>query len=161
VKENAGRVSDFALRIEDAILLILTSAIVVIVFAGVVIRYTPLTAKMVWTGELSRFCFLWLVFGAAASIERLDGHYKADIVPNLLRGRVRTFLHCVIKSVTLAAFVVLTWSAYSYNVSQIGADTQQLRWPAITRSLPLLLCSVLSAAYVAIDLMRSGRRLRR
>ena len=159
MKQRLRQFWEVALKVEDAILLIFITGIVIVVFLGVLIRYTPFTGKLVWTAELSRFFFLWLVFWAAGSIERSDGHYKADILPNFLSGKSQTILYCLIKLTALAGFAFLIWSAYNYNVSQVGVETQQLRWPAITRSLPILLCSLLMFVYILIALIKNIRRL--
>lgn len=159
VKQQIRRSQGIVLRIEDMVLVFLLSAIVLVVFSGVLIRYTPFTGELLWTNEVARFFFLWLIFWTAARVERAGGHYKAELVSGLFKGKAQFALQMFIKLVVLVSFGYLIWSAYGYTVQQLGVQTQELRWPAITRSLSLLFGSVLMFSYVLAGFIKNVKGL--
>ena len=72
-------------------LLVATVAILVIpVTMQIVSRYTALIPSYIWTEELSRFMFIWMVMIGAMVAVREATHFDVDVWPELsVRGAAR------------------------------------------------------------------------
>jgi TRAP-type C4-dicarboxylate transport system permease small subunit len=62
---------------------LLLLAIVVLVMLQVLARVTPIESH-VWTGELARYCLLWLSFGLAGYLLGRDEHIALDVIDHVL-----------------------------------------------------------------------------
>ncbi len=150
---------EIALKTENTILLFLIFMIVVIVFFGVIVRYTPITGRTLWTTELARLFLLWASFWAAGSIERVGGHFRFDMVENLFSGKLGLFLQLFFKLVVLISVGILLWWTFDYFGTTMGVTTQILQWPWVIRVMPLIVGSLLLFAYMLANFIRIFRRL--
>ncbi len=94
-------------------------------------RYTGLIPRYIWTEEVARFCFMWIVMLGAMIAVRDDSHFDVDVLPRFKSARVevgfRIFVHLAMLAVALI-FVV-----YGYDFAKFGAlQTSELA------GLPLL-----------------------
>jgi len=69
--------------LELAVGAVLVTAMVVLVMMQVVSRVTPVESY-VWTGELARFCLLWLAFGLSGYLLGRDEHIALDVADHVL-----------------------------------------------------------------------------
>ncbi|GAA0904571.1 TRAP transporter small permease [Pseudonocardia zijingensis] len=110
----------------------LAAAALVLVFLLVFVqaaqRYLPV-AGWAWTGELARFCLVWLTVTVAGVLVTSDGHIALQLVdsirnPAVLRA-VRVFASLTVAAVG-AAFAVEAWDLI---VSQGMVKSPSLRMP--------------------------------
>lgn len=102
-------------RVVTGIEIGLAAAVTVLMFALVLLqaaqRYLPFDG-WTWTGELARFCLVWLAFGMTGVLVSTDGHIALEIVdqirnPTVVRG-IRVFA-CLVVAVIGAAFAAEAW----------------------------------------------------
>jgi len=151
-----GEIADKA---ERAALIVLITMIAVIVFLGIVVRYTPITVRIIWTAELARLFLLWAAFWAAGSIERVSGHFRIDIFEELVKGKPLLLVQVFIKLVLLVTMGIVIWWTIAYCELVWGVPTLILGWPEIIRAVPFLLGSLLIFTYCLIAFIRILRRL--
>ena len=157
--QRIGWWRETALKIENAILIFFITMIVVVVFFGVIVRYTPITAQTLWTEELARLFLLWTAFWAAGSIERVGGHFRSDLFENVFKGKPKLLLQFFIKLAVLIGVGILLWSSISFTRVTLGVITDQLQWPRIIAVVPLIAGSLLLFAYCLNGFIRIFRRL--
>jgi TRAP-type transport system small permease protein len=91
-------------------LLVATVAILVLpVTLQIISRYTQLIPPYIWTEELSRFLFIWMVMLGAMVGVREATHFEVDVWPQLgprANALLRIVSHCF---VLLFAIVFLYW----------------------------------------------------
>jgi TRAP-type C4-dicarboxylate transport system permease small subunit len=91
-------------------LLVATVAILIVpVTMQVVSRYTSLMPSYIWTEELSRFMFIWMVMLGAMVAVREGTHFDVDVWPELsprMNARLRIFSNVF---VLLFAVVFMYW----------------------------------------------------
>ncbi len=160
LRQTTGRVGEIAAKVERAILVIFVSMILLIVFLGVIVRYTPISGHTLWTAELARFFLLWASFWAAGAVERVGGHFRFDMFENLFRGKTLLFLQLFIKFVLLVSMGILIWWTIVYCGVARGLTTLNLQWPAVIRVIPLLLGSLLLFTHCLIGFIRNLLRWR-
>lgn len=156
-----GRVGEIAAKAEREVLIVLISIIVLIVFFGVVVRYTPITGQTLWTAELARLFLLYAAFWSAGSIEKVNGHFKFEIVEGLFKGKSVLFLQLFIKLLLLISMgILICWTIIYCEVIR-GVQTIVLQWPEIIRPLPLLFGSLLLFTHCLTGFVQNFRRLQK
>jgi TRAP-type C4-dicarboxylate transport system permease small subunit len=91
-------------------LMVATVAILVVpVSLQIIARYTPLLPSYIWTEELSRFLFIWMIMLGAMIGIREGTHFEVDLWPEL--GRRANAALRIVSSVFVLVFalVFLTW----------------------------------------------------
>ena len=119
-------------------LLVATVAILVVpVTLQVVSRYTALIPAWIWTEELSRFLFIWMIMIGAMVGVREGTHFEVDLWPRLA-PRARAALDIVASLFVLAfalvfvgwgiAFVRFGWDQSS-ELAELPMPFIFLAWP--------------------------------
>src|SRR5438477_8949307 len=90
-------------------LMVGTVAILIVpVTLQIISRYTELIPSWIWTEELSRFLFIWMVMLGAMIGIREHSHFEVDVWPDL--GPKSTALLRIVSQVCVLAFaVVFVW----------------------------------------------------
>jgi len=90
--------------------MVATVAILIVpVTLQVVSRYTALIPSWIWTEELSRFLFIWMIMLGAMIAVREGTHFVVDVLPPL-RPRANAFLNIVSALFVLVfALVFIGW----------------------------------------------------
>ncbi|HET6468097.1 MAG TPA: TRAP transporter small permease [Geminicoccaceae bacterium] len=105
-------------RLLQVVLTLLMAALIVPVAMQVLSRYTGLVPRYIWTEEVARFCFVWIIMIGAMIAVRDGTHFDVDVLPPLpprVEAASRLFVHlCVLA----AALIFVT---YGYRFAQVGA----------------------------------------
>mgnify|MGYP000057740588 CR=1 FL=1 len=118
-----ARVSDVLRRLEDAALVLLLSAMILIGGAQIVMR-NLLGQALSGADESQRLIVLWLAVLGAVAASRDRKQLRIDLVSRYLKGRVRLALEAFADLLTAAVAGVIAW----YSIDNILAN------PAATRS---------------------------
>jgi TRAP-type C4-dicarboxylate transport system permease small subunit len=84
------------------------AVLIVPVTLQIVSRYTALIPAWIWTEELSRFLFIWMVMLGSMIAVREGTHFIVDVVPDL-PPRPSAALQIVANTFVLAMAVVFVW----------------------------------------------------
>jgi TRAP-type C4-dicarboxylate transport system permease small subunit len=86
-----------------------TVAILIVpVTLQVVSRYTALIPSWIWTEELSRFLFIWMIMLGAMIGVREGTHFVVDVLPDL-KPRPAALMRIVANAFVLAFALVFVW----------------------------------------------------
>jgi len=130
----------------DWSIIALGSALVVIVFANVVMH--QLDYDIAWTTEFGEFVMVWTTFlGAAAAARRL-GHMAISEVIDLVGGTAGRWLRIAIESVVAAVLALLVWYGTVIVQASWGNILTVLDWPMAWQYMALPVGSAISLAYV-------------
>lgn len=131
--------------------------ILALVFFQAVQRYLPIE-QVAWTGEISRFCLVWLTFSAAGVLITTRGHIALELLdglPSPMAVRIVQTAALVIVAVVAALLVV---EAIELIDSQGILKSSVLRIPMSWVYVPVLVgvCSTLlrSLALAALIAVR-------
>jgi len=90
-------------------LMVATVAILIVpVTLQVISRYTQLIPSYIWTEELSRFLFIWMVMLGAMIGIREHSHFEVDVWPEL-SARANALLRIVSYAFVLVFALVFIW----------------------------------------------------
>jgi TRAP-type C4-dicarboxylate transport system permease small subunit len=75
-------------------------------------RYTGVIPRFIWTEEIARFCFVWIIMIGSMIAVRDGTHFDVDVLPHSTNPRVelamRLFVHVAVLVAALT-FVVFGW----------------------------------------------------
>lgn len=126
-----GRVLDWALVAAVGVLIVPVSL-------QIFSRFTSLIPSYIWTEELARFCFVWMVMIGAMVGIRDGAHFDVDLWPEL-KPRANALLRLVTNAFVLVMALVFVW--YGIAFVQFGWDQTselaELPMPWIFAAWPL------------------------
>ncbi len=77
-------------------------------------RYTELIPSYIWTEEMARFCFVWMIMiGAMLGIHE-GRHFEVDVWPQL-EGRPQAALRLVSNFAVLVFALVFVWAGWYFT----------------------------------------------
>ena len=145
--------------VERETLVVFMSMMVVVVFFGVLVRYTPIAGKTLWTVELARILLLCAAFWAAGSVESFNGHFRLAVFEQLVKGKCQLFVQLFVKLVVLITTGILIWWSIAYCQPAWKVRTFVLKWPELVFVIPLILGGLLIFTYALTAFIRNFRRL--
>ena len=69
-------------RLLKILLTLLMGALIVPVTMQILSRYTGLIPRYIWTEEIARFCFVWIILIGAMIAVRDGTHFDVDVLPH-------------------------------------------------------------------------------
>jgi TRAP-type C4-dicarboxylate transport system permease small subunit len=124
-------------------------------------RYTGLIPRYIWTEEVARFCFMWVVMIGAMIAVRDGSHFEVDVLPHFKSARVevgfRIFVHL---AMLLVALIFVT---YGYGFAKFGAmqSSELAGLPLLTIYIAWPLAGVTWCLFLGEKLIEDVGRLRR
>ncbi len=93
------------------------AALIVPVTLQMISRFTQLIPAWIWTEEMARFLFIWMVMLGAMIGVRDASHFDVDVWPEL-KPRANALLHIVSMVFVLVFALVFVW--YGFKFVQFG-----------------------------------------
>ena len=120
-------------------LLVATVAILIIpVSLQIFSRFTALIPSYIWTEEMARFFFIWMIMIGSMVGIRDSAHFDVDLWPEL-KPRANALLRLISHLFVLAMALVFLW--YGINFVQFGwsqnSELAELPMPFIFAAWPL------------------------
>lgn len=75
------KIIDTYFQLLQLLLTIMLMVLVVPVFLQVVSRFVPFVPRYIWTEEIARFAFIWVIMLGATVAVRENTHFKVDLLP--------------------------------------------------------------------------------
>lgn len=111
------RALDLLFHLLDWALVLLLAAMTLMVFVNVVLRYGFRNGLDI-SDEMSRFCFVWLIFLGAIAAMRRNMHMGFDLVVNSVSAGTRRVLLTVANGLVLAVcLLILTGTIMQWHVN--------------------------------------------
>lgn len=146
-------------RINEGISVMLLLVTVVVVFLGILTRYV-FKAPLVWTEEVGRFAFIWLVFVGVSITERQKAHFRITYFVEQAPPRVRYGLWLLGELLVIGALVIVLNESVKFarmGVHQISA-VLQISLVYIYSALPLaVLLTLLTRVRNFVIAIQAGR----
>lgn len=92
-------------RVLQGLLTLLFAVLIVPVTLQILARYTDLIPRYIWTEEIARFCFVWIIMIGAMIAVREEAHFSVDVLPEPRtpagRGVANLLVHLAMLSLAL------------------------------------------------------------
>lgn len=106
-------------RLLQVVLTVLITVLIVPVAMQILSRYTGLIPRYIWTEEIARFCFVWIILIGAMIAVRDGTHFSVDLLPldrtPLLDLVSKTIVNAAILAMAVAFLV------WGYDFGVLGA----------------------------------------
>jgi TRAP-type C4-dicarboxylate transport system permease small subunit len=100
-KSNAhGAFRFLIMRLPDSLAAVLLFVIAVLITAQVLVRYA-FGGSLVWSEELTRLLFVWMVMVAAVTAPQMQVDFLVDLFPPRLRALQRILVEFVVMGLTI------------------------------------------------------------
>ena len=127
-----GRLTRWGIAAENAALVILFGALMLLAVAQIVMRIF-FSSGFVWTEELLKLIVLWITLVASIAASRSNRHLRIDLVSNFVPERFARVPRMVVDLFAASICGVLAWQCYRYLLLTIEfEDTVLVDIPAWT-----------------------------
>ncbi|HEX9395197.1 MAG TPA: TRAP transporter small permease [Burkholderiales bacterium] len=106
------------------------AVLIVPVTLQIISRYTALIPSWIWTEELSRFLFIWMVMLGAMIGVRESTHFEVDVWPDL-GPRAAALLRIVSNVFVLAFALVFVWWGFAFVQFGWNQDSELAELPMV------------------------------
>lgn len=105
----------------QVLLTLMLVALIIPVFLQVVSRFVPFVPRYIWTEEIARFAFIWVIMLGATVAVRENTHFKIDLLPPF-SPKVERALHLLLLVLMLLMANVFFFGGWQF--AQFGATQQ-------------------------------------
>lgn len=145
------------------ILTVLMAVLIVPVVMQILSRYTGIIPRFIWTEEIARFCFVWIILIGSMIAVRDGTHFDVDVLPHSRNPAVE-FLFRILCYVAMFA-VAATFIYYGRDFAILGSRqlseisglpmlTIYIAWPIAGATWVLFLVEKI---YDAVVQFRTGK----
>jgi TRAP-type C4-dicarboxylate transport system permease small subunit len=106
-------------RLLQRSLTLLMGLLIVPVTLQVLSRYTGLIPRYIWTEEVARFCFVWIIMIGAMIAVRDRSHFDLDLLPHPKTPRQKGIAGLIVHGGMMVLAVV--FARYGYDFARFGA----------------------------------------
>jgi TRAP-type C4-dicarboxylate transport system permease small subunit len=114
------KINDLFFRLAEAVLVIMLSVMVIMVFGNVVLRY-GFNSGLISSEELSRFLFIWITFLGAIVVMRENAHLGLDTLVRILPSAGKRFCFAMSNALMLGCCALMFYGTLKQH--QINATT--------------------------------------
>jgi TRAP-type C4-dicarboxylate transport system permease small subunit len=118
-------------RLLKLLLTVLMAALVVPVAMQILSRYTGIIPRYIWTEEIARFCFVWIILIGSMIAVRDWTHFDLDLLPRSAKPGVELTVTLIACAAVLTVALTFLW--YGWDFAILGS-----RQRSEIASLPML-----------------------
>jgi len=96
----------------------LVGGLIIPVSMQVLSRYTGLIPRYIWTEEIARFCFIWMVMVGAMCAARDGTHFDLDLLPRSSNPKVEAAKRIFVHLMMLVIAGIFVW--YGWGLIKFG-----------------------------------------
>lgn len=112
-------VLDVYYRFLQILLTVLMFLLIIPVSMQILSRYTGIIPRYIWTEEMARFAFVWIILIGSMIAVRDGTHFDVDVLPHSKNRRVELFMTLLKYAVMVA--VALTFVIWGYDFAILGS----------------------------------------
>ena len=110
VSESMKTFTNAYCRFLQFVLTVLMAVLIVPVSLQIFSRYVGFIPRYIWTEELARFCFIWIILVGATVAVREGTHFTADFLPHPKSNRGEAVMRMIGDfAIFLVALIFLWW----------------------------------------------------
>lgn len=113
------RLLDGYTRILKVALTVLMGAMIVPVTLQILSRYVSFLPRYIWTEEVARFCFVWIIMIGSMIAVRDRAHFDVDLLPHPKTPRQKGIAELVVHFGMMLMAVAFVW--YGVGFARFGA----------------------------------------
>ncbi|WP_413717768.1 TRAP transporter small permease [Silicimonas sp. MF1-12-2] len=103
-------------RLLKILLTVLMGALIVPVTMQILSRYTGLIPRYIWTEEIARFCFVWIILIGAMIAVRDGTHFDVDVLPHSADRHVEFGFKFFVNLAVLIMALSFMWWGWDFYI---------------------------------------------
>ncbi|MDG2360618.1 MAG: TRAP transporter small permease [Planctomycetaceae bacterium] len=100
------------------LLTLLMALMIVPVLLQILSRYTGIIPRYIWTEEVARFCFVWIIMIGSMIAVRDESHFKVDLLPPAETDRQQGIGNLIVHLAMMLMAFVFVW--YGTEFARFG-----------------------------------------
>ena len=108
------RILDSYYRLLKLTMTLLMGLMIVPVLLQIVSRYTGVIPRYIWTEEIARFCFVWIIMIGSMIAVRDDAHFDVDLLPTPETPRQEGFGKLIVHLGMMVLAAMFAWYGYEF-----------------------------------------------
>jgi len=108
------QVNDTIYRILQLAITALMGLLILPIILQIVSRFSPLIPHYIWTEEIARFCFIWVIMIGAMIGVRDSSHFHLDLLSPPRDERRRAIARIWVHSAMLLVALTFVWFGYRF-----------------------------------------------
>jgi TRAP-type C4-dicarboxylate transport system permease small subunit len=116
------RAIDILYRGLQFLITLLIGLLLVPVVLQIVSRFTEIIPRYIWTEEVARFCFIWVIMLGSMIAVRDDSHFDLEVMPTPTTARGRALARMIRHGMML--LVALTFVYFGYDFALFGYNQE-------------------------------------
>ncbi len=102
-------------RFLKLLLTVLMGVLIIPVSMQILSRYTGLIPRYIWTEEIARFCFVWVIMIGAMIAVRDGTHFDVDVLPHSQNPMVELALRTFVNVAMFAMALSFLWWGWDFG----------------------------------------------
>lgn len=108
------RAIDLLYRLLQVLVTFLMAILIVPVVLQIVSRFTDLIPRYIWTEEVARFCFIWIIMLGSMLAVRDDSHFDLEVLPTPNTPHGRALARLIRHGAMLLVALTFLWFGYEF-----------------------------------------------
>jgi TRAP-type transport system small permease protein len=100
------------------LLTLLMALMIVPVLLQILSRYTGIIPRYIWTEEVARFCFVWIIMVGSMIAVRDESHFSVDLLPPAETNRQLGIGNLIVHLAMMLMAIVFAW--YGADFARFG-----------------------------------------
>jgi TRAP-type C4-dicarboxylate transport system permease small subunit len=109
---------DLHYRLLRVVLTILMGVLILPVTLQILARFVDFIPRYIWTEEVARFCFVWIIMIGAMIAVRDGTHFDLDVLPHSRNPAVEAAMRLLVRIAMLAVAIIFT--VYGWQFVRFG-----------------------------------------
>lgn len=108
-------------RFLKLVLVLLMAVLIVPVSIQIMARYLEFVPRYIWTEELARFCFIWVILVGSMIAMRDNDHFNVDLLPTAKSRTMKALSTLFVDAMSLILaiiFVFWGWPLFKFGLLQ-------------------------------------------
>ncbi len=98
------------------LLTVMMAALIVPVTMQILSRYTGIIPRYIWTEEIARFCFVWIILIGAMIAVRDGTHFDVDVLPQSDRPPIKFAMKSFVNLAILVMALSFLWWGWDFYI---------------------------------------------
>ena len=103
---------------------LLIGLLIVPVVLQIVSRFTEIIPRYIWTEEVARFCFIWIIMLGSMIAVRDDSHFDLEVLPQPKTARGRAMGRMVRHGMMLLVALTFIWFGYGFALFGFNQESE-------------------------------------
>lgn len=139
---------------------LLMGVLVIPVAMQILSRYVDVVPRYIWTEEIARFCFIWIIMLGAMIAVRDDSHFDVDVLPHPRTRAGEGWMRLVVHAIMGVLALCFIWYGREFTQEGMLQTSEIANLPMVTIYIAWPLSGVVWVLFLVEKLAVDIRKIR-